>query len=160
MVPFISFQRIEKSMQALSKLSTEGYEVEAIDNFTGAPNEHAKQKALKTIAALPTMQTYGLPKKLHVKLGARYMITVNVDTSDGLVNGATGVLKSIEFGVHVETGRKRPLRLWILFDDESSGQNTRNKFPKLKQCHKQNINLNFTPIESVTYTIKRWKSSN
>jgi len=42
------------------------------------------------------------------------MMTVNVDTSNGLVNGATGVLREIGFSTS-----NTPNILWIQFLDES-----------------------------------------
>jgi len=47
--------------------------------------------------ALKTSETQGLCTSLILKTTAKYMMTVNVDTSDGLVNGATGVLGEIGF---------------------------------------------------------------
>ena len=37
--------------------------------------------------------TKGIPSNLHVAEDLRYELTSNIDTADGLVNGATGILK-------------------------------------------------------------------
>jgi len=50
------------------------------------------------------------------------MMTVNVDTSDGLVNEATGVLREIGFSTS-----NTPNTLWIEFLDESIGVSARSK---------------------------------
>ncbi|XP_043472427.1 uncharacterized protein LOC122505072 [Leptopilina heterotoma] len=84
----------------LSKMNTDGAKINAIDIVSGAPNFQAKRKALKSVKDLSRMQTYGLPKSLSIKIGARFMITVNIDTSDGVVNGTSGILKAIDFGKH------------------------------------------------------------
>lgn len=47
--------------------------------------------------ALRTYETQGLCTTLTLKTTAKYLIAVNVDTPDGLVNGATGVLREIGF---------------------------------------------------------------
>ena len=36
-----------------------------------------------------------LRKVLHVKVGARVMLTTNIDVSDGLTNGAVGTVKYV-----------------------------------------------------------------
>ncbi|GBP58779.1 ATP-dependent DNA helicase PIF1 [Eumeta japonica] len=110
--------------QVLSRMNTEGYSVKALDVVSGAPNPQAARKALQSVNTLPTMQTYGLPKNLFLRVGARYMVTVNIDTTDGLVNGTTGILKAIDYGRHKKTSEKRPLRIWVLFD-KSTGIATR-----------------------------------
>ncbi|XP_046974744.1 uncharacterized protein LOC124541014 [Vanessa cardui] len=145
--------------QKLSLMNTEGCSVKAIDIVSGSPNPIAKKKALQSVNALPTMKTYGLPKILYVKISARYMITVNLDTSDGLVNGTTGLLKAIEYGRHITTNERRPLRLWLQFDN-NVGIATRNKFEVHTRNHHAYIESQWTPLETSTYTVKQWKSSN
>lgn len=55
------------------------------------------------------------------------MMTVNVNTNDGLVNGATGRLERIDCGTYDgPDGRSyKPLRIWIRFDNERSGRSLR-----------------------------------
>ena len=49
--------------------------------------------------------------------------TANVDVEDGLTNGATGVVKQIDF----RKGTNRPSIIWVLFDDPRVvGQQERN----------------------------------
>ncbi|KAI8122472.1 hypothetical protein CVS40_6743 [Lucilia cuprina] len=50
-------------------------------------------------------------------------MTVNTNTSDGLVNGAAGVLMDIDINSH--TGN--PTILWILFSKENVGIDVRRK---------------------------------
>jgi len=65
------------------------------------------------------------------------MMTVNVDTSDGLVNGATGVLREIGFSTS-----NTPNILWIEFLDESIGVSAR-----LKCSHRQEPS--WTPVVKI-----------
>jgi len=48
---------------------------------------------------MKTSETQGLPYILHFKTTAKYIIIVNIDTNDGLVNGTTGQLMQIDYGL-------------------------------------------------------------
>ncbi|CAG4973527.1 unnamed protein product [Parnassius apollo] len=103
-------------------MTTEGALSRAVDRVSGEANPAMKGKALNTVAKLPTSQTYGLPNAITLKVTAKYMMTVNINTSDGLVNGTTGLLTAIDFAVNPTTGERRPLRIWICFDDVNIGK--------------------------------------
>lgn len=74
---------------------------------------------LEKVQEFPISKTYGLPYKLFLKKEAKYMLTNNIKTSDGLTNGAIGVLKFIDFEGETIT------RLLFEFEDKSIGKNTR-----------------------------------
>lgn len=76
---------------------------------------------------MPKHQTLGLPHKLQLKIGIRYMITSNIDLEDGLVNGATGILRFIDFQNPSETDPKKkiPKTLYIEFASNQVGQKAR-----------------------------------
>lgn len=97
-------------------MKSEGIPVKTIHLVSGAPNATAKKKALHSIKTLTNMQTYGLPKSLHLKVGAQYMITVNIVKSDELVIGNTGIIQAIYFGHNKHTMERRPLRIWLKSD--------------------------------------------
>lgn len=55
-------------------------------------------------------------------VGAKYMLTININTADGLTNGTTGVLTAIDFAINKKSGEKRPLRIWLKFDETIIGK--------------------------------------
>jgi len=62
---------------------------------------------------------------INLKLEAKYMIIVNLDVEDGLVNGTCGVLKQIDF---YENNPSRAKCLWFDFMDNEIGANAREKY--------------------------------
>ncbi|CAD7091726.1 unnamed protein product [Hermetia illucens] len=144
----------------LGKMKTEDATVIALDEVFGEPTTSAKDKAPQNVALLPTSQTYGLPHKLLLKVDARYMLTGNIDTSDGLVNGADGVLKALDYGTNKRTGECRPLRIWLQFPDVKIGKTKRANISHSSRIFEAKLRKNWTPIEYLSSTIKRWKASN
>ncbi|CAF4366339.1 unnamed protein product, partial [Adineta steineri] len=82
----------------LSKLNTEGAIANAYDYCVGDGLPSIREKVLNNVKNLKTTETYGLPLEIDLKVGAKYMMTVNIDTEDGLVNGACGKLIAIDYG--------------------------------------------------------------
>ncbi|CAM4844064.1 unnamed protein product [Rotaria magnacalcarata] len=96
---------------------------------------------------LKTTETYGLPLKIDLKVGAKFMMTANSDTEDGLVNGACGQLIKIDYGKVQKTNETVPCRRWIKFNEEKTGKKTGANFQSVMQ--NRNIDLTLTPIESI-----------
>ena len=63
------------------------------------------------ISSLETNETQGMPSIVELKTGIRYMITVNIDVSDGLVNGVSGILKKMDL-----ISNRTPVLLWFDFE--------------------------------------------
>ena len=82
----------EHNICKLKQLAPEDQHVviPAIDN---TKDKHTRQLDI----TMPTSKsnTGGLVEKLHLAVGAKVMLTVNVDVSDGLANGARGTVKAI-----------------------------------------------------------------
>jgi len=57
------------------------------------------EATLRHAQNMKTSETQGLPYILHFKTTAKYIIIVNIDTNDGLVNGTTGQLMQIYSGL-------------------------------------------------------------
>ena len=94
----------------------------------------------------------GLPHNIMLKVGKKYMITVNQNVMDGLVNGAVGVLQRIivrKKQVRTNTVVKR---LWFDFQDPSIGSIERKKTDNQKYYYKDSrladgpINRQWTPL--------------
>ena len=79
-------------------------------------------------------------KSLTVVVGMIVVHTANVDVEDGLTNGATGVVKQIDFRME---GINRPSIIWVLFDDPRVGRATREKYRKL---YNSSIHTDWTPV--------------
>ena len=91
-------------------------------------------------------KTGRLMKSLTLVVGMIVTHTANVDVDDGLTNGATGVVKYIDYRME-ETNR--PSIVWVLFDDPRIGRTTREKYRKLYNI---NINSEWTPVFDVQRT--------
>ncbi len=113
---------------------------------------HAMQK---TIA-----EKTGLANVLLLKEGIQYMILVNMDVSDGLVNGTTGVLRAIATYRDMDdvdknnnnnnnnrVGEIRAQYLWIEFSDENVGVKLRTKYANMyEQPNNRKIPATWTPL--------------
>lgn len=128
----------------------------ASDIFHGHGSQLARRQLMHNVNKSKTHQTMGIPKEISLKVNARYMMTYNVDVEDGLCNGTTGTLKRIDFGTNSE-GDKKPLRLWMKYDEPRVGSHLRQKFGH----HMKNFNIpnDWTPLEPIKLTIKRKKNS-
>ena len=91
-------------------------------------------------------KTGRLMKSLTLVVGMIVAHTANVDVEDGLTNGATGVVKYIDYRME-ETNR--PSFVWVLFDDPRIGRTAREKYRKL---YNRNIDREWTPVFDVQRT--------
>ncbi|CAF4175172.1 unnamed protein product, partial [Rotaria sordida] len=137
--------------KVLVSLNTEGAIANAYDFCVGDGLASIREKVLNNVKNLKTTETYGLPLKIDLKVGAKYMMTVNIDTEDGLVNGACGKLIMIDYGKLQKTNETVPCRLWIKFSEEKAGRKSRANFHNVMR--NRNIDLSLTPIEPVTRQI-------
>lgn len=137
--------------KVLASLTTEGAIANAYDYCVGDGLVSIREKVLNNVKNLKTTETYGLPLKIDLKVGAKYMMTVNIDTEDGLVNGACGILMLIDYGTLQKTNETVPCRLWIKFNEEKTGRKARANFHNVMLA--RSIDSSLTPIESVTRQI-------
>lgn len=74
-----------------------------------------------------------------------YDISVNLDVADGLTNGATCVVKHIEY----KTSMFRPAIIWVLFKDAKIGISRRHQY---RHLFSMNTSISWTPIFEVKRT--------
>ncbi|GFV35194.1 uncharacterized protein TNCV_619911 [Trichonephila clavipes] len=121
--------------------------------------------ARRNLHKMSVVESGGLPYSLKLAVGYPYMITMNLDVEDGLVNGAIGTLKYIEYltedeqvtvhgttEVDVEpqpstsTRIRKRVRLWLEFPNPSMGQLCRVKAKPHVMCKRDVLDLKWTPI--------------
>ena len=136
---FYTNEQVEKyNMLAIRRSPLEENIVEALDFVTSGTTKLMRDRALFSVANRSIRDTYGLPKSLILKVGIKYMVTNNIDISDGLVNGTTGILRDITLC------QDRIEILWLDFGIETIGFSARSHYQQ------NNIGLNFlTPIRKI-----------
>ncbi|XP_055306639.1 ATP-dependent DNA helicase PIF1-like, partial [Sitodiplosis mosellana] len=72
------------------------YLVEAVDSVDKNIPERKKAYALNSLRKRTIHDQGNLPNDLRLKVGIKYMISVNINIKDGLVNGACGTLRYIQ----------------------------------------------------------------
>ncbi|KAJ8050657.1 ATP-dependent DNA helicase pfh1 [Holothuria leucospilota] len=97
-------------------LKTAKVEIPAIDIVTGDVNEAVKETTLNHIPKNPNL-TMGLTGNMSLAVGQRVDLCLNVAVDDGLINGASGIVKCIQ---NVQTNQIHTI--WIQFDDPSIGK--------------------------------------
>ena len=83
-------------------------------------------------------------------------MTLNNDIQDGLVNGATGLLKKIVYGTKSDSLERDPCILWMEFDDPTVGKDKRAK-SQHRYLRDSTIQRNWTPIGLETRRFQRGK---
>ena len=106
------------------------------DSYSTNLSVKQRQRIDEQKSLLETTETQGLPKNIDLKCGIRYMITVNIDVCDGLVNGVSGILKKIE------SSNEIPYLLWFDFEREDIGKLARQRYNQ--------SDSKFTPIERLS----------
>ena len=94
------------------------HKVNSICHFIHAIDDLPKNVSLNTVnKALnrPQSQTGGLAKLLQLKVGARIMLTVNIDVLDRLINGQIGTVR------HIKIDQNTVTKIYVEFDDSRAG---------------------------------------
>jgi ATP-dependent DNA helicase PIF1 len=130
------------NMARMMQIPGDSIGIIAEDSTGGTGNTVARANALSRMRVMTAADTFGLHQRLELKLTARVMLVKNLDIEDGLFNGASGLLEYIEYR------GGRPFTLWIAFDDERVGQNTRRTRRNFQLAN--DIPSNLTPINKTT----------
>ena len=80
-------------------------------------------------------------RKLDAAINSVYIVSCNLSTVDGLINGAICTLKYIDFQHSVK--ENIPSTLWVQFEDDTVGVLQRNEY---KQYYSDAIHVSWTPI--------------
>ena len=78
----------------------------------------------------------------------KYVVSVNINVEDCLTNGATGVVKFIEYKMECSN---RPSIIWMKFDDSRIGKATREKYFQWG-FYNSDIPIDWTPVLEVERT--------
>jgi ATP-dependent exoDNAse (exonuclease V) alpha subunit len=116
----------------------------AEDRFVGTLTTTQRNQAQNALKKLTADKAQGLPAELELVDNVRYMVTVNIDVSDGLYNGALGTLRRIDFEEIPGKNQTKSAALWIEFDCQSIGIEARRQ----KKAHMiaNKISDTWTPI--------------
>ena len=126
----------QHNVMMLERLNSEVFLLEALDQVPKSVPNHVYDKILNSNIS----QTKGLSFKVPVKVGARVMLTVNIDISDRLINGQIGTVSFIE----CEDSCAKIV--YIKFDDIKAGVKKMASDPKARR-------YDGIPIEKVTLDI-------
>ncbi|VDI64011.1 Hypothetical predicted protein [Mytilus galloprovincialis] len=97
------------------------YTASAKDYFTNVVTGHLQQKDEPIISCTPQ----DLETELQIGIGARVMLTRNIDTEDGLVNGAFGSVT----GVHLDAHEQGLVKIKLFQDNLYGKKFTRKQIP-------------------------------
>lgn len=133
--------------QILRSLNTEEAVSEALDRCHGRGTTRENNAVLRIVRGLDFQKTSGLKRFITLKVSARYLMILNINTADGLVNGALGRLRRI----HRDTNG-RAILLWIEFDGNVGNEARR---PYRIHMQENGIPPTWTPVELVVRAIKQ-----
>ena len=114
----------------LNKLKTKLYSIKFLGDY---PSTYTP-----TISKYKTVDDTGLCEILKIKVGARVMVVINVNTADSLVNGMIGVVLDI---LTEPNGKVRCII--VKFDVEKAGAEQRKQYSHIADKYKEH---NGTPI--------------
>lgn len=128
---------------ALSEL--DGHDCLAEDVITGYHDSAQMTNARTKLHKMSTAQTSGMPFMVRFCIGKPYMITINIDGDDNLVNGAIGELKYVEMREN-DAGEEKIHRIWLKFDVAKIGKLARSKAQGIVNARPDILQKDWTPI--------------
>ena len=131
--------------KVIKGLKTQKVTVKAFDVVLGDFSSAVKKTIISTLPANPS-NTANLSVEVELAVDMKYDFTVNVDVTDGLVNGASCEVRMIENRQRDRTSR--PSIVWVKFDEDRIGASTRIRYNAL---YGKDIDRSWTPV----FEIKR-----
>ena len=133
---FTSNEKVDShNKKVIENLKTKGSVAFATDFVIGNIPAEAKETILSIARDLPAQKTQNLRQLLQLKIGAKYMLTHNIDTADGLTNGALCTV--------MDLAKKC---VWVLFEDKEVGHNCRQT---KRSLYAKGISKLWTPVLTV-----------
>ena len=126
------------NMEKFLRANTEKYEITAIDSVVESVSADLRHRLLARIPTDPR-KTMQLPTELQIAVDLKYEVVLNTDTSDGLTNGASCIVKFVQ----VPQNKKARGIIWVQFEDENIGKKRRSEY---KNKYNEQIDKSWTPI--------------
>ncbi|CAD6226277.1 GSCOCG00011864001-RA-CDS, partial [Cotesia congregata] len=117
----------------------------ANDKIKGKTSKIMEQNLLNLCKTIETKNAQGLPSNLLLSISIKYMVTVNIDVEDGLVNGAVGILQGYELN-----NKREISRLWLDFSDDQIDKIMKNIQPTKKIVTIIREQFPLVPAEAIT----------
>lgn len=130
----------------------EGLDYTAADVIVGYKDNSQLVSARTKLHKMSVSETGCLPYLLRLVVGMYYMMTTNVEVGDGIVNGAIGELKYVEF--IDDDPQQSPNRLWFKFENTAIGAQLRIKSRPLIYSKPGILQQDWTPISKRAANIK------
>ena len=130
----------EHNQRKLKSIQAPLFTVKARDQYP----KNVSKKDIDKVLARGRSETGGLDFEIQVKVGARIMLTSNIDIKDRLINGQMGTVLKIDVNLSQD-----PTIIYIKFDDEKAGRTIINT-----SCNSLARENRVVPIEPVLAKIK------
>lgn len=88
--------------------------------------------------------TANFAQEVELAVGMKYDLTANIEVTDGMTNCSSCEVKMIDYRLNTH----RPSIVWVKFNDDKIGSNTRTKYSHL---YGKNVRKSWTPV----FDIKR-----
>ena len=153
----------ERNERIINRHPNQLFECPAVDYAEGNDKDSAAaREELENLHTNPetikkVYEACKLPEKLKFKVGIKYMITKNINTSDGIVNGATCILKYAEPHNRLVDDNRVPAvrKVYLDFENNYIGQTLRARAKQNdKYKYDYNIDKTWTPIDFYKHMIK------
>ena len=107
--------------EALTNLGSEVFDIRAEDSVQDLETRRCKI-SISDLEKLSLNETGNLPTNLKIRVGARFMLTSNLNTQDKSINGSIGTVKYLNFN------RNYPLKghIFVEFDDPEAGNSLKD----------------------------------
>ena len=116
---YLQNQRVDShNLQTYLKAQTQKYDIKAIDCVGESVSADVRRALLGRIPSDPR-KTMQLQHELHLALGLKYEIVLNINTADGLTNGASCTVKCVQ----VPEDKKARVIIWVQFEGDDIGRN-------------------------------------